>query len=95
MSLSPQNSQPIKKKRLIPPASGWNCPMCGQKALIRVNKSCRLEDGVVIPQLDRLQCQACKEEFFDLYAMDAIAEFRRRHPLAKSAAQKIRKALAE
>ena len=47
MSSSPQNGQPSKKKKLVPPATGWNCPMCGQKALIRVNKSCRLEDGML------------------------------------------------
>ncbi len=94
MSSSPRNGQQIKKKRLTPPATGWKCPMCGQKALIRVNKSCRLEDGLVIPKLDRLQCQACKEDFFDLYAMDQIAEFRKRHPLKKSTIKQLRKAVA-
>jgi len=95
MISSSQTSQQIEKKKLIPPATGWNCPMCGQKALIRVTSSILLEeDGTVMPELDRLQCRSCKEDLFDLYAMDAIAEFRRRHPLEKSAAQKIRKALA-
>jgi hypothetical protein len=92
MSLSPRNGQPIKKRRLAPPATGWKCPSCGQKALIRVNKSCRLEDGLVIPKLDRLQCQNCKEDFFDLYAMDQIAEFRKSHPLKRSAIKQLKKA---
>jgi predicted RNA-binding Zn-ribbon protein involved in translation (DUF1610 family) len=77
MSSSLRSAQPIKKRRLSPPAAGWKCPSCGQKKLIRVNKSCRLEDGVVVPKLDRLQCQACGEDFFDLFAMDQIAAFRR------------------
>jgi len=84
MSLSSQNSQPIKKKRLIPPATGWNCPMCDQKALIRVTSSSLLEeDDTVMPELDRLQCQSCKDDLFDLYAMAQIAEFRKRHPYKK------------
>ena len=69
-----------KPRRLIPPPTGWKCPTCGKKALIRVKKSFRFEnDGVVMLRLDRLQCQACKEELFDLYAMDAIEKFRHPH----------------
>ena len=71
-----------KPRRLIPPSTGGKCPTCGEKALIRVKKSFRFEnDGVVMPRLDRLQCQACSEELFDLYAMDAIEKFR--HPRRK------------
>jgi len=71
-----------KPRRLIPPPTGGKCPTCGEKALIRVKRSFRFEnDGVVMPRLDRLQCQACKEELFDLYAMDAIEKFR--HPRRK------------
>jgi len=41
--------------------------MCGQKTLIRVTSSILLEeDGAVMPELDRLQCQSCKEDLFDL-----------------------------
>jgi hypothetical protein len=71
-----------KPRRLIPPPTGWKCPTCGKKALIRVKKSFRFEnDGVVMPRLDRLQCQACGEDLFDLHAMDAIERFR--HPQRK------------
>ncbi len=90
MSSSLPNAQPIKKRRLAPPATGWKCPACGQKKLFRVNKSCRLEDGLVIPKLDRLQCQACGEDFFDLFAMDQIAEFRRHQPQKKSSGREIK-----
>jgi len=95
MISSSQTSQQIKKKKLIPPATGWNCPMCGQKALIRVTSSILLEeDDAVMPELDRLQCQSCKEDLFDLYAMDQIAEFRKRHPLKKSMLKQLKKAVA-
>jgi len=93
MISSSQTSQ-VKKKKLIPPAAGWNCPMCGQKALIRVTNSILLEeDGAVMPALDRLQCQSCKEDLFDLYAMDQIAEFRKRYPLKKSMLKQLKKAV--
>lgn len=62
--------------------------MCGQKALIRVNTFCQLEDGAVMSALDRLQCQSCKEDLFDLYAMDQITEFRKRHPYKKPMAKR-------
>ena len=74
-------------------ATGWKCPSCGQKKLFRVNKSCRLEDGLVIPKLDRLQCQACGEDFFDLFAMDQIAAFRR-EPAVTPSARASKKAMA-
>jgi hypothetical protein len=95
MSLSHRNGRPIERKKFTPPAIGWKCPTCGKKALIRVNKAFLLEeDGVVMPKLDRLQCQACHEDFFDLYAMDKIAAFRRRHPLKKANGREVKKAVA-
>ena len=77
MSSSLQNGHAIKQRRLAPPPNGWKCPSCGQNKLIRVNNSCRLEDGLIMSKLDRLQCQSCGEDFFDLFAMDQIAAFRR------------------
>jgi hypothetical protein len=47
-----------------------------------------------MPKLDRLQCQSCKEDFFDLYAMDQIAEYRKRQPLKKAAIKRHKRALA-
>jgi hypothetical protein len=35
-----------KARRLIPPPTGWKCPTCGEKALIRVKKSFRFEKGL-------------------------------------------------
>jgi len=82
MFSSHQNGRPTNTgRRFVPPPSGWKCPECGEKALIRVKKSHRLHDGVVMPKLDRLECQSCKANFFDPYAMDAIEEFRKRQPL--------------
>jgi hypothetical protein len=90
MSSSRRNGHPTKKlKRFTPPATGWKCPTCGQKALIRVTSPFLLEeDGAVMPELDRLQCQSCKEDLFDLYAMDQITQFRKRHPYKKSMAKR-------
>jgi len=62
--------------------------------LLRVNKACRLEDGLIIPKLDRLQCQACGEDFFDLYAMDQITEFRQSQSQKKASEGEVKKALA-
>jgi len=95
MSLSPRNGQQIEKgRRIIPPASGWRCPECGQKALIRVKKSYQLEEGIAMPSLEWVQCQSCKEDFFDSHAMYAIEEFRKRQPLKKSLAQRTKRAVA-
>jgi len=95
MSLSHRNGRPTNRgRRLIPPASGWECPECGAQALIRVKKSYRLYDGAVIPKLDRLQCQSCKANFFDPHALDAIEEFRKRQPLKKATAQRTKRAVA-
>jgi len=54
-----------------------SCPECG-KAMIRVKNSALLQDGVVIPDLERWQCLSCKANFFDLEAMDVITEFRKK-----------------
>jgi len=95
MSSSHRNGRPTNRgRRFVPPPAGWKCPECGEKALIRVKKSHRLYDGVVIPKLDRLQCQACKASFFDPYAMDAIEEFRKRQPLKKATAQRTKRVVA-
>jgi hypothetical protein len=89
MFSSLQNAPLIKRSgRIAPMKTAWKCPTCGKKALIRVKKPYRLYDGAVIPKLDRLQCQSCKEEVFDLDAMYAIEEFRRFHPRARSAAKR-------
>lgn len=95
MSSSHQSARLIKSKKFVPPATGWKCPICGEKALIRVNKPFLLEeDGIVMPKLDRLQCQACKEDLFDLYAMDEVAAFRQRHPQKKATRREVKRAVA-
>jgi len=94
MSSSLRSGQPIKKRRLSPPTTGWKCPNCGEKKLIRVNNPCRLEDGLVVPKLDRLQCQSCGEDYFDLYAMDQITEFRQSQSQKKASEGEVKKALA-
>jgi hypothetical protein len=96
MSSPQRNAFPIKQgAKQIPQPTGWKCPDCGEKALRRVKKSYRLEeDGVVMPKLERLQCQACQANFFDAYALDQITEFRKRHPLKKATIKQLRKAVA-
>jgi len=95
MSSSPRSDQLIKRgRRFVPPSSGWKCPECGKKALIRVKKSYLLEDGILMPELEWLQCQSCKEDFFDTFAMYAIDDFRKRYPRRKSTAKRQEKALA-
>lgn len=88
-----RNSQLIKpEQRGQSPA--WKCPTCGKRALVRVKKSYQLVDGAVIPKLDRLQCQSCKEEVLDSPAMDEIEEFRKQHPLKKAASKRHKRVLA-
>ena len=93
MFSSPRNGQPIKPEQRGQTLA-WKCPTCGKRALVRVNKSYRLVDGEVIPKLDRLQCQSCKEEILDSPAMDVIEEFRKRHPLKKAALKHHKRILA-
>lgn len=81
-------------KRITPPVSGWKCPTCGKRALVRVEKAYRLVDGAVMPNLEPLQCQACQEEVLDSQAMGAIEDFRKRHPLKKAARKRHKNALA-
>lgn len=85
-----RNGQPIKQEqRGQSPA--WKCPTCVKRALFRVKKSYSLVDGTVIPKLDRLQCQLCKEEILDSPAMDVIEEFRKLHPLKKTSIKRHKK----
>ena len=79
MSSSLQNARLIKGKTLpldLPRA--LPCPECGSLALRRVRGSCILQDGTVMPDLERFQCSHCQANFFDDAAMRAIAEFRQR-----------------
>jgi len=93
MFSSPRNGQPIKpdQQKQIP---AWKCPTCGKRALIRVKKSYMLVDGTIIPKLDRLQCQSCKEEILDSSAMGVIEEFRNQHPLKNAAIKRHKKVSA-
>jgi len=84
MFSSSRNSQQIKRSQHEQMPT-WKCPTCGKRALVRVEKSYRLVGGAVIPKLERLQCQSCREEILDSQAMDVIEEFRKRHPLKKAA----------
>lgn len=91
MSLSPQNAPQFKRSLRAP---AWKCPTCGKRALTRVTKPYRLFDGAVIPKLNRLQCQSCREEVFDLDAMYAIEEFRKRHPRRQASGKQKAQAVA-
>ncbi len=44
----------------------------------RVRGGCTLQDGTVVPDLERFQCSQCRANFFDDAAMRAIADFRQR-----------------
>ncbi len=53
------------------------CPECGEKAMIRVRSDCLLQDGTLVPDLERWQCAECRANFFDSKAMDEIGRARR------------------
>jgi len=56
------------------------CPACGNLSLKRVRGCCTLQDGTIVPDLERFQCSQCQANFFDDAAMHAIADFRQRAP---------------
>ena len=59
------------------------CPTCGSLAMKRVRGVCTLQDGTVVPDLERFQCSQCRANFFDDAAMHAIADFRKKAPHQK------------
>ncbi len=84
MSLSHPSDQPIKPARDLKKAakgkSEWwddlpailSCPECGKRAMRRALGSCKLEDGIFIPALERFHCFSCHADFFDDAAMGQI-----------------------
>ena len=54
----------------------YTCPECGERAVRWVTGDCKLLDGAIIPDLERMQCSSCGENLFDLAAMRRIREVR-------------------
>jgi len=54
------------------------CPSCGKESVRWVRGDCRLQDGTMIPDLERWQCGDCGENLFDVPAMRRIREIRER-----------------
>ncbi len=54
------------------------CPECGQISLVWVTGDCTLLNGTVVPNLKRLKCSSCLEDFFDHIAMGVIEAYRRK-----------------
>ncbi len=54
------------------------CPECGSLAMKRVWGPCPLQDGTVIPDLERFPCSRCRANFFGGAAIRTIAAFRKR-----------------
>lgn len=77
MSSSLPNARLIKGKTLpLDFPRALPCPACGSLAMRRVRGACTLQDGTVMPDLERFQCSHCQANFFDDAGMRAIAEFR-------------------
>lgn len=53
------------------------CPECGKICMVHVIGDCELLDGTIVPNLRRLQCSSCNEDFFDHDAMGVIQSYRR------------------
>lgn len=53
------------------------CPTCGAVELVTMTGDCTMEDGVVIPELERLQCRVCGEKLFSPESVDKIQRFRK------------------
>ncbi len=54
----------------------YTCPECGEHAVRWVTGDCKLLDGTLVPDLERMQCSSCGENLFDLAAMRRIREVR-------------------
>lgn len=88
MSLSLPNDRPIKPthglKKAAKGRSEWwddlpavlGCPECGKRAMRRALGPCRLDDGTLIPELERFHCFSCHADFFDDAAMGRIEAHR-------------------
>jgi len=53
-----------------------SCPSCG-KEMKYIKSNFTLLNNVIIPDLERWQCQICKENFFDIKALEVIEKFRK------------------
>ncbi len=77
MSSSLRSVRPTRGKALeLTSLPGLPCPTCGSLAMKRIRGDCTLQDGTVVPDLERFQCRQCQENFFDDAAMRAITDFR-------------------
>ena len=67
------SSYPVKKARISEP---YPCPDCGVEKMSQVVETCRLEDGLVVKNLQHYKCRACGAQFFDDSAMHRIQSAR-------------------
>ncbi len=91
MSSSPQKEQVSSYERNPLGQGPFPCPECGQIKLVWVTGDCTLLDGSVVPNIRRLQCSSCKEDFFDHNAMSVIEAYRRKTSKKEVNIQKRRK----
>jgi predicted RNA-binding Zn-ribbon protein involved in translation (DUF1610 family) len=67
------SSYPAKKAQISEP---YPCPDCGAEKMVTVVETCRLEDGLVVKDLQHYKCRACGARFFDDNAMHRIQSAR-------------------
>ncbi len=91
MSLFPQSAlqnkksaQRTKPREVSSSADAWwqdlpsilTCPECGEKTMMRTGGPCKLNDGAILPNLERFSCTNCGAEFLDDAAMETVSRFR-------------------
>jgi len=65
---APRTSNARSKEKIL------TCPTCGKRAMARVRRTVRFDDGLVVPRLLHYQCRSCGEQLFDDDAMTRIEE---------------------
>lgn len=94
MSSSRPNAISVKRQ-FKADTEGLPCPECGKVTLRWVRNDCRLLDGTVVPNLERIQCASCGGNLFDLAAMRRIREVRESLKTKRSSHRTPRKRLVE
>ena len=94
MSSSHPNAISVKR-RFKADTEGLPCPECGKISLGWVIGDCKLLDGTIVPNLERIQCSACGGNLFDLAAMRRIREVRESLKPKRTGRRAIRKRTLE
>lgn len=67
-------------RKEAPISEPFDCPECGETAMVSVVENCRLADGLTVKRLRHYKCRSCSSRLFDDTAMHRIQQERAEHP---------------